>query len=475
MLGLLLALVAQVAQAATATSVSQFGITWTFNQAYEIGQYANGDYWVVGPVTVNSVTPAPSTGRHGSVINPLSGGNQGYDDRVNGYTASLRAAFPLTLQPGQSLISTESHPTAAGCTHPDGWGQYDYTGDCSRSILKRAQVLMAVSAPVADGTFRPPYVGTSRPVYTTAQVHWDRLPKLALVTGVPTLATIERNFERPWLDHKDGWSGAYIHPTESMLNYGREITNISGQGALMLTLNYTNTQLQTLVYRYIQLGIDLYGMLLNGRTWSADGGHSSGRKLPILVTGWLLDNAGMLGIGPAYNDDTFAEDCQTGYNGGTPTYGIRYCQNGTFDQSYFSVNQPTWPAEALTALIFGLKARWDHNAFFDFVDANHSSGAAWVNNMWTAYRNNLPSGISENRKPGTENRWGRMPVRYDPLTAALVMPQAGSLRVCDCRGNMILQADRAGAVDARHLAAGVYGYRLRTDGAELAGKIIILK
>jgi len=34
-----------------ATSVSQYGITWTFDKDYPTGQFCTGDYWVVGPVT----------------------------------------------------------------------------------------------------------------------------------------------------------------------------------------------------------------------------------------------------------------------------------------------------------------------------------------------------------------------------------------------------------------------------------------
>ena len=36
----------------SATSVSQFGVTWSFSQDRPVGQFANGDWWVVGPVTI---------------------------------------------------------------------------------------------------------------------------------------------------------------------------------------------------------------------------------------------------------------------------------------------------------------------------------------------------------------------------------------------------------------------------------------
>ncbi|MGE9290975.1 MAG: hypothetical protein ACQKBT_08300, partial [Puniceicoccales bacterium] len=42
-----------------AREVSQYGITWTFDQEYPVGQFVSGDWWVVGPVEVVKVAPAP--------------------------------------------------------------------------------------------------------------------------------------------------------------------------------------------------------------------------------------------------------------------------------------------------------------------------------------------------------------------------------------------------------------------------------
>ena len=43
--------------AATADHVTQYEITWQFNHTYTVGQFANGDWWVVGPVTITNITP----------------------------------------------------------------------------------------------------------------------------------------------------------------------------------------------------------------------------------------------------------------------------------------------------------------------------------------------------------------------------------------------------------------------------------
>ena len=43
-------------------SVSQYGITWTFEQPAPVGQFINGDFYVVGPVTIANVGPRPLVG-----------------------------------------------------------------------------------------------------------------------------------------------------------------------------------------------------------------------------------------------------------------------------------------------------------------------------------------------------------------------------------------------------------------------------
>ena len=43
-------------------SVSQYGITWTFARPARVGQFINGDWYVVGPATVAALDPRPLYG-----------------------------------------------------------------------------------------------------------------------------------------------------------------------------------------------------------------------------------------------------------------------------------------------------------------------------------------------------------------------------------------------------------------------------
>jgi len=40
-------------------SITKDGVTWRFSEPVEAGQFVNGDYYVVGPVTVTAISPEP--------------------------------------------------------------------------------------------------------------------------------------------------------------------------------------------------------------------------------------------------------------------------------------------------------------------------------------------------------------------------------------------------------------------------------
>lgn len=95
-----------------ARQVSQHGVTWKFDRDVPVGQFVNGDYYVVGPVTVVGIDPAPVDGMNGSVLNLNPGrGKSGFDFRAsrgNSYDARMRSAPPISMKPGDSLLSSVS-------------------------------------------------------------------------------------------------------------------------------------------------------------------------------------------------------------------------------------------------------------------------------------------------------------------------------------------------------------------------------
>jgi hypothetical protein len=401
-----------VMQAATATSISQNGITWTFSQACEVGQFVNGEYWVQAPVTIQSVSPAWDDTMHGSMLEPEVGPYQGYCTAAAGFRDSLRARFPLTVTAGiKSLISTV--------------GKVKTSGGAAEAI-KAAAVLTIVDTPPAAGSFRPPYVAGDKPFFNTAQIQNGLLPRLAKPTGTLPGTTMMRYL---WLDHSSlKVSGATMHPTDNMPAYPPSMGCQVSQMALMVLLDIP--QRDTLLYRFLQLGIDnYYCSIENGDAWRAYAGFGTSRKWPILFAGIMFNDTAMQHppkyIGTGSTIDKFGEDGQTFYGqptiefpqgkalwgqdcvaSGWPNQYTTYCAGDTEDENIsgdkdcrdpagikdgctgyrICCTSYTWVGAALAAMLMHAQPVWDHNAHFDYVDRWVSEPASWSNSSTAYYR-----------------------------------------------------------------------------------------
>lgn len=321
MRALLLIVCVLVSVAQAATSLTQNTITVYFDEDYAVGQYANGDWYIVAPsgLTVVGIDPPslidPVTGRvmHGAMVNPIAQNfaKLGFDSSMS-YLASLNAARPggadltpsnpLVLPAGSSLVASRTRPTP---------------GD--RPQLDDAAVFTVVAEAPAAGSFRPPYCGTDKTHYwTTAQIDYSKLPRLPKVAASPALPSATL-FAKVYLeiDPGGGTSSRVHHPINNQPIYGRDIANNIGNAALELCLDFTDAQKQELAVRFIQYGIDIYGAIkdrpLNSVRFEANGGHNMGRKLPVLMAGLLLGDANISWYADRENWNGFQEDLQLFY------------------------------------------------------------------------------------------------------------------------------------------------------------------
>ncbi|MBN2002205.1 MAG: hypothetical protein JXA21_02510 [Anaerolineae bacterium] len=438
------------------SQVTQFGITWTFDREYECGRFANGDYWVVGPVTITAISPASvlsgTRTMNGSMINPSpeNGLMQGYDSamyagygpdfdealnvaRPNGQ--DLSPANPLTVPPDSSLVSTISVAE---------------TG--VRAQLQTAAILTVLDAPAPEGSFRPPYSGSDKSLrFNVSQINSALLRRLPPVASTPALADVERFFERPWIDHVPNWLGGYHHPVENMPDYGREIATEVGVGALMLHLDFPYAQKETLLVRYLQLGIDLYGVLQDGgeENWPPNGGHASGRKWPILFAGLMLGDAAMQAVGPGDGSGEFwfGEDGQTFYvtqsdidmahdpdirgcdpseymqsDLGLPEWGIVHGTDPTADnKSWCAIYRQcctanAWDGFLLSALIMDAKSLWAHDAIFDYQDRYMAIEAVGA---WTRSWSDFAEEMWDTYRAGYGPVWGELALTGSPANHAI--------------------------------------------------------
>lgn len=415
------------------SSVSQYGITWTFDREYPVGQFVTGDYYVVGPATVVSVSPGPSNGRNGSMINPEPGFYQAYDSRWQYYDASRGVSFPVTLQPNQSLVSTISQ---------SGNGPFtDLMGmpiSASHTYLKTAAVLTCLSSAVPSTTFRPPLAGDAKPLYDSASMRRDLLPALTPTSGALTvdgsddvITRYARFFQRPWLLHQWDWLGRMIHPTDNMPNYHREMYALQSDAALLVLCNYANRD--ELLIPYVQVGIDSYYVAVTGQ------GENTLHKWNVIFAGLMLDDTNMQHTSYNYRTDFMTYRAGTGSSpNGDPTvshgwtgatilwrqrpgdlehehldptdWGVVPSGGGIKREAYRRSNSYVWPGACLAARIMGAQGLWNHDEFFEYVDRwmtepdednmayledlwsyqlwipGGSTNSSFISNMWSQYR-----------------------------------------------------------------------------------------
>jgi hypothetical protein len=461
---------AAAAGVADRAEVSQYGITWKFDKPAKTGQFITGDWWVVGPVTVASVTPAPGpvpaesneemkknrwgdtslrrdyTMRNGSMVVLKASMSQGYDSRSGTYDAPSSIAFPYALAAGRSLISTISNPTLP--VHNFCKNLMWASEQKCENVLKTAAVLTCLpEAPPADA-FRPPYVGTDKPIWRAKDIQWELLPKLKAPDKVPSWEEFERYFQRPWLEHVCEWPQQQLNPNENQPNYGREHSRLVSIASLMLQLDVPKDRKQKLLIGLVQYGIDVAGAGRVGGQWNWGGGHSSGRKWPVVFASLMLGDANLRDLPPSA---LFHEDTQTYYgkgwfgqtalwqmvihHGPRQPYEERPPEQWTdqwdkTSESYrLCCNGSAWIGTALAAREMKAIKVWEHDAYFDYCDrwmrpddpyaaarGTHARPTQetktldpFVDAMWHAYRTSAPqqemSGKSLQWVPGSPGKW----------------------------------------------------------------------
>ncbi|MHB8139327.1 MAG: hypothetical protein ACYDGO_13215 [Smithellaceae bacterium] len=447
------------------SSITQYGITWTFKKPVRIGRFVNGDYYVVGPTTITSITPVPKDGRNGSCLNPSATIEKtGFDSRIphGRYDPKLFLAPPVTLRPGDSLLSSISLDEI----HTVKPMLYALKNS-QRSPIRTVAVLTCLEAPVPADAFRPTYAGKKKQIYLARNLKRDLLPKLSkkdvsfkcyMGTSYDdvNIQDATRWFQRPWIDLILDQFGA---PVENMPVYGVPFVRAVGIGSLMLCMDFSPKEKEKLLINFVQVGIDFWGIAGQGQPpcWSALGGHANGRKWPIIFAGLLLGDEAMKNPARTYPYLKFSEDAQTmfgnswtgakvvwaGHMGkdGHPRYADRGAYEhlppsqwkGDTGENYRRCcTSNAWVGEALAARILHAEKYWNHDAFFAYVDRwmteddsefnriikearGKDYGAKWarqgsvwdpfVKDMWLKYRNHLPPSPDRTVTRKAEDTW----------------------------------------------------------------------
>lgn len=443
-----------------ASSISQYGVTWRFDKSYPAGQFVNGDWWVVGPVVINQITPSFDGSLNGWQVNPSPGtAAQGYDSRLFrwGFNVNIVPRLPYSAAPGDSIVKGVSGD--GRCTPNDD----PSTHPCYLDTVAVLTVLEQVPPNNGATVFRPSFMGnTQKVLYSTENLRTDLLPSLAPAGNVPPLSEIENNFKRVQLDYSSSFIGRYMHPAQNMSQYGSNIGIDTNQGALRLMLNDPLADKMPALIAYIQAGIDWYHMFDAGANWSPNGGHQVGRKLPIIFAAVMLNNQTMKTAISKAPIGTFSEDGDTyyGQNGvalyGRPAtesqYWMRITANSGARTSrdpygyvdgggaelgggyqYCCTAQPYKGAALAARLLPEGMEIWNHNALFDYADRwvefgawaspdpcelqdpiNYSGSCFLGNGRWTD-RHGTNADAGNYRSPLVDSMWAeyRGPTRFD--------------------------------------------------------------
>jgi hypothetical protein len=428
-------------------SISQFGVTWTFDKDYQCGQFVNGDYWVVGPVVIKDIFPKDPTPNdaidvHGTMINPAISAENGWDSRIKPSAVKYNAQLNMAKRLPNLNVSVNSSVMSA-----ISFAAYA-TGDNPQ--MESMSVLTVLSRPAPLGAFRPPYQGTDKTLkWNVSQMNYGALNSLPKPASAPPLHIVESYFERPWIEKVGSWSARYLrpfknHPFENrgtVGTYAREMSHTLAAGLLSLQLNYSQAEKRKLLIRMVQIGLDIYGAARIGGYWEADGGQNQGRKMPMLMTGLVLNDSDILLYADAKKKMIFQEDAQTFYvkssdvtgprglkctnpnspyfnqlsgtnctvlipytsaDIGLPEWGVRHLlepnrDNKDWGALYREVNGACIIGHVLTGRLMQAQSHWNHSAIFDYYDrywqfeGSRSSSSSnsiqpFVNDMWKAYR-----------------------------------------------------------------------------------------
>jgi len=284
-------------------------------------------------------------------------------------------------------------------------------------------------------------VGDRKPLYEAAKVRKKALPRLKPPFRPPSIAFFERGFERVWLQHLTDWACRMMHPAENMLNYYREINFFYGEASLLLLLDRPRESKDKLLIRMVQQGIDQYFTAIHGA-----GGRSL-NKFSILFAGTMLDEPEMYNVfvekrnKHAFNSDKqtyYPKDSQSkltssvvpagqGWTGASVLWRVRVGQeneqlhpsewkllgagsSGAKSETYrHCCTSWTWVGMCLAARLLGMQEKWNHPAYFDYIDrwmtedfepfakvirkyypnfrsSAGSAGSKFVREMWRTYR-----------------------------------------------------------------------------------------
>ena len=422
-----------------AKTLTYFSATWTFSEDCLTGVFANGEPWVVGPVTITDISPDNNSTWDNSFPGepgPNSGSMrvtvphtfQGFCTKMK-YTLGMPHAGPY-YEPVLDLSRTENLPTVLqpGEMLMTATGQPESINGVSSSVINEICILTILPEAPPAGSFRPSLFSTTpRTIqYNKSDINYTILKNHAPVPATPSQAWIEERLPAlPWFEFDRSWvqtqygpannfaaDGPLTYPNSSSV-YGRNIAYKWSYVALWLNTANTQSVKEKAMIQTIQAGLDIASYLSNGGAFEAHGGHKLGRKFPLLLAAVALDEPSLLGL--AADPNIFQEDKTTFFvqpsdvgrvvehsegtylheDVGLPEWGILHKDRPFHDDRRWEGGVPyrfMWPSvvgSILAADLMGQRAAWNHPAVFAYTEKfkeRHGIGDGLEGQMWRRYK-----------------------------------------------------------------------------------------
>jgi hypothetical protein len=290
-----------MAFSATTNQLVQWGITFQFDAAVDYGTFANGDYWVVTPVTVTNLLPEWDLRNHGWEINPTFVTAQGFTTNLSTYSEDKRPALPFTLTTNCSLVKVIS-------TNVETDSSY---------VLSAAVLTALESTPAGGGAgyFRPPYVGTNKPLYLVSDLQSSILPSIGTASNAVGLADVLADFSKCLrMDHNSG-SPRSTRPTYAMKGYQPNNTPELNEAMMQLMLNDSYADKLPALIQFTQHTIDQLHVVMLGYRASDNGHNPNHRVLAAWAATMLNITEGKTYMATATNfhEDIYLSDGTAGF------------------------------------------------------------------------------------------------------------------------------------------------------------------
>lgn len=298
-----------------ATSVTQYGMTFTFSEERPVARYPTGDWRVLGPVTITSITP---------------GAKQVSGTFIQGGTYPLSWINGTQVNPGNRSLATGGLAVNNKDNQPQGLNGIASTTNYSGTAYNHAfnqdpgatgqPLVVATGSVMKFASLVPPHEstrpgGSDMAVLTVVD---DLGPDNALRPGVaqsdkthlftqddfdltvfknhprpasaPSAAQAIANVQRAYAcQFTDSVNSENAHAINNHPNYGRDLANAAYTSALCLHLDYTAAEKLAILNGIYGIAIDWFERLREGGECvvPAGGGNQWKKCMLVIVTAAL--------------------------------------------------------------------------------------------------------------------------------------------------------------------------------------------